>query len=341
MMNYLYLLVGAAIFLLTVADVIKTTLSAQGGGAGTQLLARTVWRGFFRAAGCRGTNRLLDYAGLAILLTVLLFWVAGMWGGLWLVLLSDAGSVVSSSTHLSASAVQKLYYAGYTLSTLGSGDYVPASDVWRLISNIGSFAGLIFITTSITYFVPVLSAVNLQRQLSLYVSGMGASPTAILANAWDDTTLSSLFDAVPTLCQLLIEHTLNHYNYPVIHYFHSSQPRRAITLTVAKLDELHLLLTEVLAPDQGQDQLKLAMLRSALDEYYAVVPTSGAAGFGAGAAPPVPATAPLAAAGLALLPVAEIERRLVAHQAHRARVRQMLHADGWDWMHVYPVAKSN
>lgn len=336
-MNYLYLLAGAAIFLLIVADIIKTTLSAQGGGAGTQLIARTVWRGFFAAAGRRGHHRLLDYAGLTILLTVLLFWVAGMWGGLLLVLLADAGSVVSSSTRAPASVVQKLYFAGYTLSTLGLGDYVPASNAWRLVTNIGSLAGLIFITTSITYFVPVLSAVNLQRQLSLYLNSMGETPMAVISNSWDGTTLRSFFDSVPTLCQLLIKHTLNHYNYPVIHYFHSSQQRRAITLTVAKLDETHLLLTEALAPGQGQDQLKLRMLRAALNEYYAVVPASRATESAPGLMPPLPATASLAANGLTLLPSAEIEQRFAAHRAHRARVQQLLHNDGWGWAQVYPA----
>lgn len=337
-MRYFYLLAGATLFLLTVADIIKTTLSAQGGGAGTQLLARGIWRGFVVAAGRRGRHPLLNYAGLAILLSVLLLWVAGMWGGLVLVLLADAGSIVSSTNHVPASAVQKLYYAGYTLATLGSGDYVPSSDAWRLVTNIGSFAGLIFITTSITYFVPVLSAVSLQRQLSLHVSSMGATPPAVLLNSWNGSALTAFYDAVPTLCQLLLKHTLNHYNYPVIHYFHSSQPRRAISLTVARLEEIYLLLTEALTPDQGHHPLQLALLRAALDEYYTVVPARNAAGPAPPKPLPLPPTASLAAAGLRLRPAAEMEQRFAAHQAQRERLRQLLRNDSWNWTDLYPVA---
>jgi hypothetical protein len=332
-MNYPLLLAGAGLALLTIADLVKTTLSAQGGSWSTRVLARAVWRVCFVAAGRRGQAPLLNYAGLLILLSILLCWVGGMWGGLWLMLLADTGSVVSSSTHAPAGPAAMLYYAGYTLATLGSGDYVPVSAGWQLLTNVASFAGLVFITTSITYFVPVLSAIGLQRQLSLYINGLGETPPQIVANGWDGTSFAALLDSVPPLCQLILQHALNHRAYPVIHYFHSTQARQAVVLGLARLSEAQLLLTHAVAPAQRPNALKLRMLRSALDEYLAVV----AAGFPATPAatigPPAPDLAELAA--LPLRPPAEIGRRLADEQAYRSQFGRLLNNDGWSWQQVY------
>ncbi|AMR29494.1 hypothetical protein A0257_21965 [Hymenobacter psoromatis] len=333
-MTYSLLLAGVGLAGLAILDLIKTTLSSQGGAWGTRILARTVWRVFFVAAGRRGQARLLDHAGLTILLSVLLSWIAGMWGGLFLVLLADAGSVVSSSTHAPAGAIEKLYYAGSTLSTLGSGDYVPTSDTWRLVTNVASFAGLVFITTSITYFVPVLSAISLQRQLSLYINGLGETPLQIVANGWDGTGFTALLDSVPPLCQLILQHAMNHRAYPVIHYFHSRQPRQAVVLALARLSEAHLLLAHAIAPAHRPPALPLHMLRAALDEYLAVV----AAGFPAATTkepPTLPALTQVAARPLPLRNPTDILQALAGEQPRRGQVGALLYADGWTWPQVY------
>ncbi|WP_347160338.1 ion channel [Pontibacter chitinilyticus] len=333
-MNYLYLLAGIFLFVGTIADIVKTTLSSQGGGGITNVVSKAVWKLFFAAAGHRGKSKLLGYAGLAVLLCILLLWILGMWGGLFLMLLADPDAVVNSSTH--ASVLEKLYYAGYTLSTLGNGGYMPGSNSWRLVTDIGSFSGLVFITTSITYFVPVLSAVNLQSQLSLLINSMGETPQKIVSNSWDGNGFSAFTDNVPSLCQLLLKHTIDHHSYPVIHYFHNSKQRLSVVLSLAKLDEVQLLLAHAVPAGNGNDQLKLAMLRAALEDYLGVVLQNYVHTPDSKGKLPVPDVGQLAEYKLPLKPLPEInslfEQQL---RRHREQVNALLQNDGWDWQDIY------
>ncbi|MDX5438034.1 MAG: potassium channel family protein, partial [Pontibacter sp.] len=236
-MNYLYLLLGILLFILTVSDLIKTTFSSNGGGKITNAVSKGVWKLFFTASGKDGRSKLFSYAGPAVLIFILLVWIIGLWSGLFLMLLSDKDSVVNSSTLTATSPLEKLYYAGFTLSTLGIGDYKATTDAWRILTSLAAYSGLAFITASITYFVPVLSAVGLQSTVSLYISGMGKTPQQILLNSWNGKDFSSFFDTVSDLCQMIMQHTMNHNSYPVIHFFHNNQPKLAITPAIVLLDE--------------------------------------------------------------------------------------------------------
>jgi hypothetical protein len=53
--------------------------------------------------------------------------------------------------------VNKIFYTGYTLSTLGLGDMEPEGNFWDILA-ILSFTGLILISIAITYLIPVVSA---------------------------------------------------------------------------------------------------------------------------------------------------------------------------------------
>ncbi len=175
-----FLVLGIVLFLITAMDIIKTTLSTRGGGPITNAVSRMVWRCFFNVAGRRGESRLLEYAGQCVLLLALLTWIASLWLSLFLMLASDPASVVNDTTKLAADLWETLYYAGFTLSTLGVGDFAASNDAWRVLTSAAAFCGLTFITAAITYIVPVLSAVSLQNQLSLLISSMGRTPQEIL-----------------------------------------------------------------------------------------------------------------------------------------------------------------
>ncbi|WP_192825378.1 hypothetical protein [Rufibacter sp. LB8] len=141
---------------------------------------------------------------------------------------------------------------------------MASTDPWRIVTGAAAFSGLTFITASITYFVPVLSAVGLESKLSLYISSMGKTPQQILANAWDGEGFASFLDRSPELCQMLLQHTLNHYSYPVIHYFHNNDPKMAIAPGVVLLDETHKLLRYAVSESVAKDELKMEMLQTTL-----------------------------------------------------------------------------
>jgi hypothetical protein len=334
-MNYLYFSLGTLIFFLIIADIIKTTFSSNGGGKLTSLVSQGVWNIFFAAAGKKGSSKLLEYAGPAVLISILVVWVMGLWSGLFIVLLSDTDSVIISTTKASTDAWEKLYYAGFTLSTVGIGDYIASNNFWRIVTDIAAYSGLIFITTSITYFVPVLSAVGLQSKLSLYISGMGKTPQQILKKAWNGKDFSSFFDTVSDLSQMLMHHTMNHHSYPVIHYFHNSQLNLAISPAFVKLDEVHQLLTNVVKDDVTLDSLKMNMLQTALDEHLEMLRKSYLKDGSPKESTPA-LTEKVAVTGIPLKKAEEIKQRSEqALQERRKLLTVMLEKDGWTWDAVH------
>ena len=332
--DMVFLFLGIALFLITAADITKTTLSTRGGGTITNGVSRLVWRGFFIAAGRRGTSKPLEYAGQCVLMLVLLTWIVCLWLSLFLMLASDPGAVVDGTTKLAADSWEVLYFAGFTLSTLGVGDYVASGDGWRVLTSAAAFCGLTFITAAITYIVPVLSAVSLQNQLSLLITSMGRTPQEILVNSWNGSDFSRFYDNASDIRQMLVEHTLNHHAYPVIRCFHNRHASKNIIPAVVMLDEVLRLLDQV-AEDVPQDGLKRKMLGSALDRYLYLQRTHYLNGASSDVARPDIDVSPLK---VVHIPLKARTGEDGTEQQRRALLTTLLEADGWRWEHIYGTA---
>ena len=76
------------------------------------------------------------------------------------------GAVVCSTTKHPAEWPETIYFVGYTLTTLGTGDFVPSGTWWDLLSVLATFSGLALVTLSITYAIPVIQAVAQKRTLA-------------------------------------------------------------------------------------------------------------------------------------------------------------------------------
>lgn len=339
-MNVLYLAAGLLIYGLTTLDIIKTAFSSRGAGRFTQAASRLIWSVFFAAARRRGRSRLLEYAGLSVLAGIITLWICGLWLGLWLVLMSDPSSVVASATRIAATPLEKLYYAGFTLSTLGVGDYQASGDGWRLVTGLAAFSGLVFITTAITYFVPVLSAVSLQNKLSLYISAMGRTPQEMLTNSWGGEDFEPFYSNVPNLCEMLMEHAMNHHAYPVIHQFHTSDPQLTIAPAIVRLDEACQLLTHAVDSRCPERRLALNQLRTTLDAYLAMIGDNFLGQREPHTPPPEPDLQALRAASIPLQ-----EAPLAAFTGEPMRQRRrllsaLLESDGWGWEDVYGAGRA-
>ncbi len=169
-------------------------------------------------------------------------WILLLWASLFSLLLSDHNSIINSTTHLPADMWEKLYYAGFILSTVGVGDYVPSNNFWRIITDIYSFTGLVFVTMSITYFISVLSAVLNQRRLALSLNSLGSSPYNIIENGWNGENFSRLVNQASQFSNDIFKHSQNHLAYPVIHYFHSTDKNISIIIQISKLYDALLIL---------------------------------------------------------------------------------------------------
>ncbi|MCJ0975992.1 potassium channel family protein [Pseudomonas sp. PS1] len=333
-MTYLYFVAGSLVFIVTAAEIIKTVFSTRGGGAITTKLTKAIWALFFFTSREKGDARLLEYAGPSILIVVLICWIVGVWLGLFLMLMADQSSIVSSTTQIATTPLEKLYYAGFTLSTLGVGDYKATNDFWRISTSIASFTGLVFITSAITYFVQVLSAVSLQSKLSLYVNAMGKTPQEIIANGHNGSDFEQLAPQFLTISEMLFEHSINHQSFPVIHYFHASDPGQTVIPAIVRIGEASGILVHGSVKSNNL-QLPLKMLRTSLDTYVGMV--KGGLGDEPAKAekPPTPNLSMLRERGIAL----EQDGTTYFEQPQLAQRRRLfstlLHRDGWSWRQVY------
>jgi hypothetical protein len=337
-MNILYGIAGIVLIVTVLRDLIITTLSFQGAGRITRFISEKIWRLFLRISNGKGTSKLLDHVGYINMVIIILTWVMGMWLGAFLLLLTDPLSVLDSRTNEVTTAWEKLYFTGYTLSTLGNGDYKPGNTLWDITTNLLAFSGLAFITVSITYIMPVLSAVILQVKLSVFIHCMGNTPQQILINGWNGKNFDRLLKHDAEISNDVIQHSENHRAYPIIHYFHNSALKKSIIPSLAMLDEALSMLMHVVAEHARPDEKDLSLLRGSLDFYMEVLKQDQK--IETDAMPEPPDWSELEQQGIPLK-----QGSLYTFNAHedlkkrRRILAHLLLEDGWNWHAVYAKEK--
>ena len=242
----------------------------QGGGFLTNIISRGFWRTLLRLSGRNPKSPILDHSGYLLLVIIVAVWVLCLWSSFFLLLLSDPGSVINSTTHVFAGAWEKLYYSGFNLSTAGIGDFVASNNLWRIVTDLYSATGLIFITLSITYFVPVLSAVITQRQLGLGIGSLGDTPVDMLLNGYNGKNFKLFVKEVTKFSDILFKHSQNHRAYPVIHYFHNTKEHNAVILQIAKLYDAVLIFESTVKEELQPPSIRLAQIKKAIGNYTEV-----------------------------------------------------------------------
>ena len=134
-------IVGILLITLANYDAIKTTLSASHSGPLTNRSISTVWTLLLALHQRHRCHRVLSAAGPWLTVGLMTVWLLLALVGWWLLFCSTEDAVVNATTKAPANDVERLYYAGYTLTTLGYGDFVPGSDTWRLAPPLAAANG--------------------------------------------------------------------------------------------------------------------------------------------------------------------------------------------------------
>lgn len=267
----IYLVIGVILYVSIVLDIIQTTLSMQGGGWLTSRFSHLFWKLFLAVSGRNGKSKILVHAGYILLISIVLTWVVFLWASLVLILYSHPGAIVDSTTKIPATFGQISYYSGYTLSTLGMGDYIASGDIWRMITSLYSFTGLILLTMSVTYFIPVLSAIIDQRKLGISLSTLGSSPQEILIRSWNGENFNPLINKIDDISDSIIKYSQQHRAYPVIHYFHNNKQENAIILQLARLYEALLIISGKVKTEIQPENENIHPLFVAYENYFEVI----------------------------------------------------------------------
>ena len=314
--------IGTLLVLVALYDVVKTTLSAQGGAPVTSALSASLW-GLLGRGPAHGLPR--RAAGGAVLAAVPLAWTLLLWAGWTLVFASDAGAVVDASSQASADLPARVYFVGFTLFTLGNGDYVPAGPTWRVLTAVASFSGLFLVTLAITYLLPVVQAVADKRSLAGRIHSLGATGAAIAGHA----PSASLERQLESVASDLTLHAERHLVYPVLHYFESDEARTALAPRLAALSDALLLLHHGLPEADRPDSTALGSVEGALDDYLGTVR-------GSLVSPSEDAPPPPPAAGLSRT-APDADDTLAEAARQRTRQRRLLHAIVRQSGHGWPV----
>ncbi|WP_432547432.1 ion channel [Kineococcus sp. SYSU DK004] len=329
MLGTLFDVLGALVVLVVCADALATTLHVGQAGPLTRHGLGLLWRGLLRLHRHDTSSRLLAAAGSVMLVLTVLGWVVGLWVG-WTLVLFGSDRVVDSTTRESVPFADVVYYAGFSLFTLGVGDVVAAGSTGRLLSTLASFTGLFVITLSITYLLSVVSAVVASQALAVRITALGEDPAAVVRGGWTGQGFSSAFvQQLIALTDLVASSAETHLAYPVLHYFRGSEPSSSAVVALARLDDALLLLQHAVHQDARLEPGVVEPLRRTVERYLDT--TSSARVGGDLPAPPAPDTEPLARAGVPLADAAEYAVGVAAAEQRRTSMRRHLDSNGWSW----------
>jgi hypothetical protein len=262
--------VGAVLLLVVLVDLAWTALGVSyGSGPLTKIVLRVGWRAAsplrgFQARGWQAA------AGVATVLATLASWVVLLWVAWSLIFLGASHGVVDRSG-AAADGWDRVYFAGYSLFTLGNGEFRPDGAIWQVMTVLAALSGLTVVSLAIAYLVLVTSAAADRHAVAVQISLLGPTPTAVAA-AWATAPDATQFDAsLRFLAAPIVELTQRHLAYPVLHFFHSADPRSSPPVTIAVLDDALTLLLWGLAPASRPTGPGTTSVRRALDDYVDMV----------------------------------------------------------------------
>ena len=266
----------------------------------------------------------------AVLLSVTVFiWVALLWAG-WTLVFLGAETVVHGRTGSPAGVWDVIYYTGFAVFTLGTGDFVADEAAWRTVTTVATFSGLFLITLAITYLISVVSAVVMRRALAIQIHGLGDASAEIVKRGWTGDGFSDMFQQQIINVQAnVVVAAEQHLAYPALHYFHAAHAYLSAPVAVAQLDEALLVLTKGVAEPHCPDRNVTEPLRYAVTRYLATAadtPWSPNVG-----TPPPPSRDGLAEAGIPLVPEGQFGAEAQAERHRRTDLHRLVASDGWSW----------
>lgn len=272
-MNLLYFTLGILLLVVVVGDLLWTTLWVEGGaGPLTSRLMSWSWRALRKIAG--QNSQVLSLSGSLIFTIGLSMWIALLWGGWTLIFASADRALIDTLNRGPISWTDQLYFTGYTIFTLGNGDFAPRNGVWQIATILATGSGMLFVTLTVTYVLSVLDAVTQKRLFAMGVSGFGTEGTEIVRKAWNGEEFRGLELPLDTYVSELNTLTSNHKAYPILHYFHTSQAEQASIVAVAVLDEALTLFRFGVQEQNRPDEVIVNNARSSVQTYLEILETA-------------------------------------------------------------------
>ena len=322
------ILLGALVLGLALWDIVVTTITGRGAGPIIGPIMRWLWAGLLALHKRWRAHAVLTGGGIAIVVASVLLWVLLLWTGWSLVFLGSDGAIVTATLEKPADLWSTIYYAGFTLFTLGLGDFKPVGSLWQILTAVCAANGLLALTLSVTYLIPVVSAAVQKRQLASIISFLGGTPIEILRRNRDGNDFRGLEQPLSQLYPLIVSLAQQHLAYPSLHYLHSPDSTAALAVRLAALDDAISILDSAIRPEWRPGATTLLLTREAIALFLRVLQSAHIGP--ADEAPPPPSLDGIPAESLSPdgRPLTELFAPL---REHRRLMRGFVENDGWSW----------
>ncbi|MFL6235237.1 MAG: two pore domain potassium channel family protein [Thermoanaerobaculia bacterium] len=331
-MRILLGLLGIGILLVTIYDVLWTTLRLTSGGPITSWVTDELWKLSVRMArSYKVPHKVLATLGFLIVLFTVVLWVLLVWTGWTLVMEMSPRAVLESATGRPADLWSRIYFAGSTIITMNVSEYRPGSAGWRIVSTIAAANGFSMVSLIITYLLPIVGAELERRRLAVYITALGRTPYEILLRAWNGSSFGKLPDHLIALTLPMLEIGQGHLAYPVLHCIHSSTRETALAPSVAVLDEAITLFAGV-CPEQRPDKCAFYPLRQAIAEFLSTLAEAHLEP--KREPPPPPPLDPLREAGITTVKDEEFRLALETLADRRRLLLGLVEEEAWRWEDV-------
>jgi hypothetical protein len=210
-------IIGWGLIILAIADVYLTVLRPRASSGLLSIkISRAIWK-LFRLTGRIvpfKKKQLLSHSGLLLVGFALIVW-------------QDLGSGIQASEGQTPTDFwTALYYSGFSLTTLGTGDIVPKTDNYRLLTILQAALGFSTFTLTITYILSIYSALIRRNTfaLSLYHRADNMADSAeMLARLAADNNVNNVQQDISNIARDLMNLLETQNSYSVLVYFRFQQ----------------------------------------------------------------------------------------------------------------------
>lgn len=256
-MGILLFLLGFAVTAAVVFDFLKTTIGMAGLGPLTLRLSDRLWRVAQRVVPrIEGPERprYTDAVGPVIVSLVALMWIT--LNCLGYTLMFAASDALVDKAGEPAGVIERVAFAGVSLSTLGASIVDPGNGWWNALAMVAAVNGMIVLTLSVSFVMNVLQTTAAARALALRVGALDAR-----SEAMDRPALEAGLAALgPALAHVVMELR----GAPIVGYFCTRE--RAINFALAVLTLCDLVEARVSPERPGDEPAGLSELRDGLRE---------------------------------------------------------------------------
>lgn len=262
----LLMAVGILIAIFTLYDALYTTLGNRGAGPLTGLWTRTLWRSALHLRYRFGWRRFLGALAPFILIGIIVVWNLLFYLA-YVLIFSASSDALTHAKDQQVDLLDTLYYIGSTFSTLGLGDYKPTGFPWTMFTSMGATIVTLLTTLSISYLIPVLSAVVERRALISSIDAVGKTSQEIFEGAWAGDDARSADSYIRSIADSLTQAAFKTHVYPVLRYYYFRDDQSSLSAAVLRLYDALLLQAISPAKEEHTPPINLKILLNCVESY--------------------------------------------------------------------------